>query len=114
MPRKELTAVSKRSGRKSLVAFCRFPKEHWSHLHTTNPVESPFSSVRIRTDAARRFKKVANATAVVWKTLMVAQRRFRKLNTPRLCEEVFRGATYLNGVVDVTPQEARSQKEDAA
>ncbi|MGA8567995.1 MAG: hypothetical protein WB580_09415, partial [Candidatus Binataceae bacterium] len=39
----------------------RCPKDHWTHLRTTNPVESPFSAVRLRTDAARRYKKVANA-----------------------------------------------------
>jgi putative transposase len=97
-----------------LVAYYRFPKEHWGHLRTTNPVESPFSSVRIRTDAARRFKRVANATAVVWKTLAVAQRRFRKLTAPELCDAVFRGAVYLNGVVQPNPEKGTSQKGDAA
>lgn len=97
-----------------LVAFYRFPKEHWGHLRTTNPVESPFSSVRLRTDAARRFKKVVNATAVVWKTLLVAERRFRKLNAPDLCMEVFKGAVCVNGVVQTKPEGDASQGEDAA
>jgi hypothetical protein len=42
--------------------FHTYPKEYWRHLRTTNPVESPFSSVRLRTDAARRYRKVENAT----------------------------------------------------
>ncbi|HSW63526.1 MAG TPA: transposase, partial [Dissulfurispiraceae bacterium] len=41
-----------------MVTFYSFPKEHWVHIRTTNVVESPFSSVRLRTDAAKRFKKV--------------------------------------------------------
>jgi len=41
-----------------MVTFYRFPKDHWIHLRTTNPVESPFSAVWLRTDAARRYKKV--------------------------------------------------------
>jgi hypothetical protein len=44
-----------------MVTFYPFPKDHLIHLRTTNPVESPFSAVRLRTDAASRYKKVANA-----------------------------------------------------
>ena len=40
-----------------MVAFFNFPKDHWQHLRTTNPVESPFAALRLRTDAAKRFKK---------------------------------------------------------
>jgi len=40
-----------------MVAFFDFPEEHWSHLRTTNPVESPFAARRLRTEAAKRFKK---------------------------------------------------------
>ena len=50
-----------------MTAFFAYPKEHWQHLRTTNTVESPFAALRLRTDAAKRFKKVDNATAVVWK-----------------------------------------------
>ena len=84
----------------TLVAFYRFPKDHWRHLRTSNPIESPFDRVRLRTNAARRFKKVANAPAVVWKTLMVAERRFRKLTAPEQWAEVFRGVTFK----DVDPE----------
>jgi transposase-like protein len=74
-----------------MVAFYDFPKEHWKHLRTSNVVESPFASVRLRTDAAKRFKKVANATALIWRLLRVAESRFRKLNAPRLVAEIYRG-----------------------
>jgi putative transposase len=58
-----------------MVTFYRFSKDHWiHHLRTTNLVESPFSAVRPGTDAARRYKKVANAEALIWKILMVAER----------------------------------------
>ncbi len=46
------------------VTFYRFPKEHWKHLRTTNVVESPFAALRLRTDAAKRYRKVENATAI--------------------------------------------------
>ncbi|MBI2851558.1 MAG: hypothetical protein HYX84_00425 [Chloroflexi bacterium] len=57
-------------------------KEHWKHLRTTNVVESPFAALRLRTDAAKRYKKVENATVVLWKMLMLAERRFRRLDAP--------------------------------
>jgi putative transposase len=54
-----------------MVTFYRFPQEHWRHLRTTNVVESPFAGLRLRTDAAKRYKKVENATAVIWKMLLL-------------------------------------------
>ena len=44
-----------------LVTFYQFPREHWPHLRTRNVVESPFATVRLRTTAAKRFRKVENA-----------------------------------------------------
>jgi transposase-like protein len=81
-----------------MVTFYDFPKEHWKHLRTTNPVESPFAAVRLRTGAAKRFKKVENATAVIWKILMVAQKTFRKIDAPELLAEVADGAIFIDGV----------------
>lgn len=80
-----------------MVAFYEFPEQHWKHIRTSNVVESPFSAVRLRTDAARRYKNVANATALIWKVLMVAEKRFRKLNAPHLLTEVYAGVKYLDG-----------------
>ena len=79
-----------------MVTFYRFPKEHWKHLRTTNPVESPFAALRLRTDAAKRFKKVANATAVTWKMLLIAEQRFRKLDAPEILREVYLGIESLD------------------
>ncbi len=81
-----------------MVTFYNYPKQQWQHLRTTNPVESPFSALRLRTDAARRFKKVANARAVIWKMLLVAEKRFRRLKAPHLMKEVYQGVHYVNGV----------------
>ena len=71
-----------------MVTSYWFPRGHWRHLRTTNVVESPFAALQLRTDAAKRFKKVANATAVVWKMLLVAGRKFRRLNSPELLPAV--------------------------
>ena len=81
-----------------MVSYYRYPKEHWRHLRTTNVIESPFAALRLRTDAAKRFKKVENATAVIWKMLLVADTKFRKLNAPELLQDVKEGAEYRDGV----------------
>lgn len=81
-----------------MVTFYDFPKEHWKHLRTSNPVESPFAAVRLRTNAGKRYKKVANATALIWRLLMVAERTFRRLDHPELLPQVALGAKFLNGV----------------
>ena len=80
-----------------MVTYYQYPKEHWVHLRTTNPVESPFSRVRLRTDASRRYKKAENATALSWKTMMISERHFRKLNKPELLPDVFSGMQYADG-----------------
>ena len=74
-----------------MVTFYQFPKEHWKHLRTTNIVESPFAALRLRTDAAKRYRKVENATAVIWKMLMLAERRFRRLDAPEKLMQVYLG-----------------------
>lgn len=80
-----------------LTTYYDFPREHWKHLRTSNVVESPFSRVRLRTTASRRFKSQINATCLIWKTLMVAEMSFRKLNAPHLVEKVAVGNKYDNG-----------------
>lgn len=82
-----------------MVTFYSYPKEHWVHIRTTNVVESPFSSIRLRTDAAKRFKKVENATAMIWKLLGVAQKNFRTLKGYWLLPDVYSGRRFVDGVI---------------
>ena len=96
-----------------LVAFYEFPKAHWKHLRTSNPIESPFAAVRLRTAAAKRYKKVENATAVIWKTLLIAERTFRRLDAPALLAEVAEGVTYINGE-RLKPSRTTAEKRAAA
>ena len=97
-----------------MVAFFEFPKDHWQHLRTTNPVESPFAALRLRTDAAKRFKKADNATCVVWKMLTIAQSRFRKLNAPELLTEVWKGVEFVDGVRKTQAEKEAAKQERAA
>ena len=81
-----------------MITFYSFPREHWVHIRT-NVVESPFNSVRLRTDAAKRFKKVQNATAMIWKLLQVAGKNFRALKGYWLLPDVYTGKRFVDGVM---------------
>jgi len=85
-----------------MVTFYAFPQQHWRHLRTTNIVESPFSSVRLRTDASRRYKRVEGAKAIIWKILQVAEKSWRKLNAPELLPRVASGVTFNDGVMTMS------------
>jgi transposase-like protein len=83
----------------AMVAFYDFPEAHWKHLRTTNVVESPFASVKLRATAAKRYKKVENATALIWRVLCVAESRFRKLDAPELLAQIYAGAVFVDGTL---------------
>ena len=96
--------------RERLVPFDQFPRAHGRHLRTTKVVESPFAAVRLRTTAAKRFKKVDSATAMSWKVLQRAETTFRRLNAPELVPAGYAGAQYVEGI----KQRAINHQEVAA
>lgn len=65
-----------------LLAFYDFPAEHWIHLRTTNPVESTFATVRLRTKVTKGAGSRAAALAMVFKLVEAAQDRWRAVNAP--------------------------------
>jgi transposase-like protein len=101
-----------------MVTFYNYPKEHWRHLRTTNIVESPFAAVRLRTGASKRFKKTENAVALIWKVLLVVEKRFQPLAIPAMWKDVYNGTKYLDGEKLENSKhqnkESSSEKEPAA
>lgn len=100
-----------------MVSFYGFPEAHWRHLRTSNIVESPFSAIRLRTDASRRYKRVDGAKAMIWKLLTVAEKSWRKLNSPELLPLVAQGVKFVDGIEVKTKQsvvEDNQLKEIAA
>ena len=79
-------------------------------MRTSNVVESPFATVRLRTTAAKRSKKVENATALIWKLLQVAESTFRRLKGAKLLPAVYAGALYVDG----DPRTVKTQQRLAA
>lgn len=83
----------------SFVTFYRFPKEHWLHLRTSNPIESIFSGVRLRTNAAKRLRHRENALYLVFKVIERLGRNWRTLNGgENLMTLVLEGCAFQNGI----------------
>ncbi|MFF7098379.1 IS256 family transposase [Streptomyces rubradiris] len=89
-----------------LLAFYDFPAEHWIHLRTTNPIESTFSTVRLRTKVARGAGSRTAALAMVFKLVESAQARWRAVNAPHLVALVRAGARYERGQLVERPATA--------
>ena len=71
-----------------LLTFYEMPEEHWKHLRTTNVIESPFASVRLRTDAAKRFRSSKSGTHLVFKILQSCEGRWSRISHPEKLKEV--------------------------
>jgi transposase-like protein len=80
-----------------LLAFYDFPAEHWIHLRTTNPIESTFATVRLRTKVTRGAGSRTAALAMVFKLVESAQQRWRAVNAPHLVALVRAGARFERG-----------------
>jgi len=83
--------------RDELLAFYDFPAEHWKHIRTTNPIESVFSSVKMRTRKTRGCLSRTTALTMAFRLMMSAQKKWQKLNGSNLLAEVIRGVKFIDG-----------------
>lgn len=84
--------------RQKLLMFYDFPAAHWRHIRTTNPIESIFSTVRLRHNKTRNNASRAACLAMVYKLGQSAQRGFLRLNGSELIQDVIAGIIYQDGV----------------
>ncbi|QRX89924.1 IS256 family transposase [Streptomyces noursei] len=87
-----------------LLAFYGFPAEHWIHLRTTNPIESTFSTVRLRTKVTHGAGSRGAALAMVFKLVESAQQRWRAVDAPHLVALVRAGARFERGQLVERPE----------
>lgn len=85
--------------RDELLTFYDFPAAHWIHLRTTNPIESMFATVRLRTAKTKGCGSRMATLTMVFKLAMSAQKRFRKLNGCALINEVIAGVQFIDGEI---------------
>src|SRR5207248_685038 len=82
----------------ALLAFYDFPAEHWQHLRTTNPIESTFATVRLRTSKTKGAGSRSACLAMAFKLVESAQSHWRKLNGSPLLPEIVAGVMFKDGV----------------
>ena len=83
--------------REALLTFYDFPAQHWVHIRTTNPVESTFATVRLRTAKTRGCLSRTTALTMVFKLCLSAQKRWRRLNGSEKLAKVIRGVRFQDG-----------------
>jgi transposase-like protein len=84
--------------KEELLAFYDFPAEHWQHLRTSNPIESCFATVRLRTCKTKGAGSRAACLAMAFKLVESAQKSWRKLNGSPLLADVIAGTLFKDGV----------------
>lgn len=71
-----------------LLNFYDYPSEHWRHLRTSNVIESPFAAVRLRTDAAKRFRTVKSGVHLIWQLLLKQEKKWLRFCGAEKCASV--------------------------
>jgi putative transposase len=97
----------------ALTAFYDFPAEHWRHLRTTNPIESSFATVKLRTKVTKGAGSKKAALAMAYKLLDGAEARWRRFNGHELVGDVLAGVKFKDGI-KVTDDDTTTQDEKVA
>ena len=84
--------------KEELLAFYDFPAQHWVHIRTTNPIESTFATVRLRTAKTRSCVSRQTILSMVFKLVQSAEKRWRRLRGYRQLSAVLQGIKFVNGV----------------
>ncbi len=93
--------------KEALLTFYDFPAEHWIHLRTTNPIESTFATVRLRTAKTRGCVSRASILSMVFKLARSAEQRWQLLRASELIARVIAGVQFKNGVITETENHQR-------
>jgi transposase-like protein len=84
--------------RDALLTFYDFPAEHWRHIRTTNPIESTFATVRLRTAKVRGCFSANSVITMAFKLCQCAQKRWIRLHRPERLAQVIKGVKFVNGI----------------
>ena len=84
--------------RERLLSFYDYPAEHWKHIRTTNPIESTFATVRLRTVKTKNCLSRKTALAMAFKLILSARGKWRKLDGSSHLAELIEGVPFKDGV----------------
>ena len=96
-----------------LLEFYRYPAEHWIHLCTTNPIESSFATVRLRSKVTKGPGSRTAGLAMAFKLIEAAEARWRAVNAPHLVALVRAGAVFEKGKLIERPGDSSTTKQAA-
>ncbi len=82
----------------SMLAFYDFPAAHWQHIRTSNPIESVFATVRLRTTKVKNCGNRKTTLSMAYKLMITAQRKWQRLRGYKLLADVVEGVEFRNGV----------------
>ena len=91
-------AVCLDKDREALLAFYDFPAEHWKHIRTSNPIESTFATVRLRTNKTRGCLSRKTVLTMVFRLCQCAENNWRKLDGSKYLAQVIEGGKFVNGI----------------
>ena len=86
--------------RNALLSFYDFPAEHWRHIRTTNPIESTFATVRLRTAKVRGCFSSTTVITMAFKLCQCVEKKWIRLHHPERLAEVIKGVKFVNGIKD--------------
>ena len=86
--------------REALLTFYDFPAEHWRHIRTTNPIESTFATVRLRTAKVRSCFSSLTVLTMAFQLCRCARKRWIRLHHPERLGEVIRGVKFVDGIIE--------------
>ena len=92
-----------------MLAFYDFPAEHWTHVRTTNPIESMFATVRLRTNKTKSCGSRKTTLAMAFKLMKTAESNWRRLRGFKLLADVIKGVKFQDGI-----RETEENQQDIA
>lgn len=87
-----------RKDRNALLTFYDFPARHWQHIRTTNPIESTFATIRLRTAKTRNNLSRESMLSLVFKLAQAAEKRWLKLKGSELLKDVVQNVRFVDGI----------------
>lgn len=84
--------------RGQLLTFYEFPAAHWTHIRTTNPIESPFATTKLRSAKTRGNWGRTMTETMVAKLLLKAESRWHRLRKHKEIVKVMAGVKYVDGL----------------
>jgi putative transposase len=96
-PKYDKAAACLAKDRQVMLAFYDFPAEHWKHVRSTNPIESTFATVRLRTDRTKGCLSRQTALAMVFRLAKSAERHWRRLDGSDRLAQVIQGVRFRDG-----------------